>query len=366
MSQAEPEFSPAFGAAGEADRAALDALSAWSRRNRRRGLWVLALGLLSLAALTLDFFTGYASMGFQESWDALWGLGAATERQAYVMRELRPPPVLLAALVGGALALAGTEMQTLLDNPLAEPFTLGVSGAAAMGAGLAIVLGLSLPFAPREWTISANAFVMAFAALAALQILTRLKGGGPQTLILFGVGLAFAFSAMIALVQYLASPDDLQQLVFWTMGSVKNASWSEVALLALVLAVSIPFSLRAAWRLTALRLGEERARGFGVDVENLRRGVLARVSLMAAAAVSVAGIVGFVGLAAPHVARRLVGEDHRFLLPASLFCGASLMSLSSVAIKALAPGAGILPIGLMTTLVGLPVFFILILRRRTA
>ena len=343
-----------------------EALAAWSRQNRRRGWRVVLLGILALGALLLDFFTGFAAMSFWQSWDALWGISGATDRQIYIMRELRPPPALLAALVGGALALAGAEMQTLLDNPLAEPFTLGVSGAAALGAGLAIVLGLTIPFLPKSWGISANAFVMAFAALAALQALTKLRGGGPQTLILFGVGLAFAFSAMISLVQYLASPDDLHQLVFWTMGSVKNAGWPEVALVAAILAICAPFSMRAAWRLTALRLGEERAQSFGVDVARLRRGSLARVSLMAAAAVSTAGVVGFVGLAAPHVARRLVGEDHRFLLPASLFCGASLMSLASAAIKALAQGAGILPIGLMTTLVGLPVFFWLILRRRSA
>ncbi len=347
--------------------AADEALAAWSRRNRRRALWTGLLGLLALAALTLDFFLGTA-MTPGESWNALWGIGGATSRQSFIMHDLRAPPALMAGLVGAALALAGAEMQTLLDNPLAEPFTLGVSGAAALGAGLALALGLRLPFVPQEWAVSANAFVMACAALGALQALTRWRAGGPQTLILFGVGLAFAFSAMVSLTQYLASPEDLQQLVFWTLGSVQGASWAQVALMAVVLALCVPFSLRAAWRLTALRLGAERAEGFGVDVGRLRRGALARVSLLAAAAVSMAGIVGFVGLAAPHVARRIVGEDHRFLLPASLYCGAALMSFASAAIKIMASwnGVGLLPIGLMTTLIGLPVFFALILRRRAA
>jgi iron complex transport system permease protein len=181
--------------------------------------------------------------------------------------------------------------------------------------------------------------------------------------VLFGIGLAFTFNALLTLVQFVASADALQQVVFWSMGSLARANWPSVATLAAVVAAVAPFALAASWRMTALRLGEERARSYGVNVRRLRAFSLLRISLLTATAMSFVGTIGFVGLVGPHIARMLIGEDHRFFLPASALTGAAVMSLASVASKSVVPGV-LLPVGIVTSLIGLPVFFALIMRQR--
>ncbi|MEB3419768.1 FecCD family ABC transporter permease [Salipiger marinus] len=336
-------------------------LAEQGRRTRRRVALVAALGLGALASVLLDLVSGPSGLPLGQVLATL--SGAEVPRAAEVIVwQVRLPVAVMALLVGACLSLSGAEMQTVLDNPLAEPFTLGISAAAALGAGVAIVLGLALPGLPALWAVSGNAFLFALLALGLLQLASALRGGGSEVVILLGIAVNFTAAALLALVQFVASPDALQQLVFWTMGSLVNARWEGIAVLAGVLALCLPFSLAASWRLTALRLGAEQAQGFGLDVAHLRRWTLVRVSLLAAASVSMVGVVGFVGLAGPHIARMAVGEDHRFLLPASLFTGALLMSLASVASKLLVPGI-LLPVGIVTSLVGLPVFFALVLRK---
>ena len=337
-------------------------LARYHRQNRRRAGLVALLALAALAAVVVDLITGPAGLPLGETLRALAG-GEVSRATSVIVWQVRLPVALMALLVGAALALAGAEMQTVLENPLAEPFTLGVSASAALGAAAAIVLGLGLPGLPAVWAVSANAFVFALGALAILQLMAGLRGGGPEVLILFGIALNFTAGALLSLLQFVASADALQQLVFWTMGSLSAASWPGLVLVALALAGAAPFAFRAAWRLTALRLGEEQARGFGVDVAALRRWALLRVSLLAATAVSMVGVIGFVGLAGPHIARMLVGEDHRYFLPASLLTGALVMSLASTLSKMLVAGV-LLPVGLVTSLIGLPIFFALILRGR--
>ncbi len=338
------------------------ALSAYRARRKRQFAALIGLAGLALAALVLDLVTGPSGLPLGEVLAALFGPSDAAQTTRLILFEVRLPVALMALLVGAALGLAGAEMQTVLENPLAEPFTLGVSSAAALGASVAISFGLGLPFLPPDWRIPANAFLFAISALALLQLMA-VRAGGAGQMVLLGIALSFTAGAFLALVQFLSSADALQQLVFWTMGSLTGARLSGALMVALALAICLPFSLRAGWALTALRLGEEQARAYGVDVARLRRGALLRVSLLAAAAVSMVGVVGFVGLAAPHIARRLVGEDHRLLLPASLLSGAVMLSLASTLSKTLIAGV-LLPVGMMTALIGLPVFFAVILRAR--
>ncbi|PWR17871.1 iron ABC transporter permease [Zavarzinia compransoris] len=298
--------------------------------------------------------------------DLLAGIAAPdslSPRARVILFELRLPLALMAAVVGAALSLAGAEMQTILNNPLASPFTLGVSSAASLGAALALVLGISLPGIPADWIISANAFLFAFGSVLLLQGLTRIRGAGVETLVLLGIAMVFTFNALVALLQYVASQEALQQLVFWSMGSLGRADWNKLAVLSLVVAVVLPFSLRAASAMTALRLGEDRARSFGIDIGRLRFASMLRVSLLAATSVAFVGTIGFIGLVGPHVARLLIGEDHRFYLPASALAGALIMSLASVVAKILVPGT-VMPVGIITSLVGLPVFLALILAGR--
>jgi iron complex transport system permease protein len=341
----------------------LPLLDEYSRLVQRRVLIIVGLTAAMLTALLADLVTGPSSL---TALDAIRGL-LAPESLSGPMRviiwDVRLPQALLALLVGAALSLAGAEMQTILNNPLASPFTLGVSSAASLGAALAIVLGLGIPGLSISWIVSVNAFVFAFASVLLLQALSRMRGTGPETLVLIGIALVFTCNALVALIQFVASQEALQQLVFWSMGSLSRGNWEKLGVLALVLAIVVPLSLAASWKMTALRLGEDRAMSFGVNVPRLRFLSLLRVSLLAATSVAFVGTIGFIGLVGPHIARLLVGEDHRFLLPASMITGALVLSLSSIASKIIVAGA-VVPVGIVTALVGVPFFVVLIFMRR--
>jgi len=337
---------------------------AYAKILRKRLLICALLVVTLLVCLLADITLGSTSFAASDVLKAIFSPASVDPDTQVIVRELRLPFALMAVLVGAALSLAGAEMQTILNNPLASPFTLGVSSAASLGAALAIVLDLGIPGVPASWLITANAFVFAFASVLLLQAVASMTGG-VQSLVLFGIALVFSFNAMVALLQYLASADALQQLVFWSMGSLSRASWPAVQTLAIVFFVVLPFSLRAAWQMTTLRLGDERAATLGIDVARLRLGALLRISLLAATAVAFVGTIGFIGLVGPHIARMLIGEDHRFFLPVSALMGALIMSLSAIVSKQLIPGV-ILPIGIVTAVVGVPLFMSLILKRGRA
>lgn len=339
-----------------------DALLHYRATRQRRLLLILMLAALSALAFLVDLLTGPSKLGLQETIRALFGMSEVSRMAGVIVWQVRMPASVMAILVGAALALAGTEMQTILGNPLAEPFTLGVSSCSALGAAVAIVMGLSLPMVPTAWIVSANAFVFALAALGVLHALATIRGAGPRTLILFGIALGFTAGALLSLLQFVASADALQELVFWSMGSLARADRQNVLILLGVMILCVPFSLSACWRFTVLRFGDERARSLGVDVDRLRLASLVRISLLSATAVAFVGIIGFVGLVGPHIARMLVGEEHRFLLPASMTVGALVMLVASVVSKTIVTGL-LIPIGIVTALVGLPVFFALVLRR---
>lgn len=341
-----------------------DVLDAYRRTRARRRLTIVALAAIALLALIIDMTTGPSGLRFGDVMSGLFDPDSLTPSQRAIIWQVRLPYALMALLVGAALSLAGAEMQTILDNPMASPFTLGVSSAASFGASLAIVLGLGIPFAgwASDWMVSLNAFLFAFAAMLLLQAVSRLRGAGAQTLVLFGIALVFAFNALTSLVQFLSSQEALQQLVFWTMGSLSRATWSNVAVLAAVLLLVVPFSLRTARALTALRLGEDRAGSFGIDVARLRFVSLLRISLLAGTAVAFVGAIGFIGLVGPHIARMMLGEDHRYLLPGSILTGGVIMSLASALSKSLVPGT-LMPVGIVTAMIGVPIFLFLIFRQ---
>lgn len=336
------------------------------RRYRHlQGRRVSMLVLLAAGAMTafcIDLAVGPSDLSVAELIRSLLGGATAGHSDAFIVWQLRLPQAVLAALIGCSLGVAGLEMQTVLDNALADPFTLGVSSAAAFGAALAIVLGVGLPGIPEAWFVSGNAFVFAFGSLLVLLLFVRSRVAGAERLVLFGIATSFAFGALLALLQFVASPDVLQQLTFWTMGSLVRARWEGIAIVAGANLLVLPFSFRTARRMNALRLGEDRAASLGVDVGLLRLGALLRISLLAATAVAAAGIIGFIGLIGPHIARLLIGADHRFLLPASALVAMIVMSVAAAACKAAIPGV-VVPIGILTALVGLPVFFLLILTR---
>ncbi|WP_338881007.1 iron ABC transporter permease [Achromobacter veterisilvae] len=329
---------------------------------RRAGLIALLLAAIFLALL-VDFTVGPSGLPWRDLWRTLTSPASADPTYRVIVWEIRLPSALMAALVGMALGLAGAEMQTILNNPLASPFTLGVSSAAAFGASLAIVLQLGVPGLPAGWLIAGNAFLFAMLAALLLDAVTRWGGMNTSAVVLFGIAMLFTFNALVSLVQFMASAEALQNLVFWTMGSLSRSGWASVGVLAAAFGLALPLAMRQSWKLTALRLGEDRAASFGVDVRRVRVAALARVSLLSSLAVAFVGTIGFIGLVAPHIARRLFGEDHRYYLPGSALVGAVILSLASIVSKNLVPGV-VVPVGIVTALVGIPFFVSVVLRRQ--
>ncbi len=353
----------AHDAAQQADPGA--ARRAYARLTRRRVLLLVAIALLICGSLLFDLSSGPSGLPLATLLHTLFSRAEADPANVVIVWQIRLPYAVMALLVGASLGLSGAEMQTILNNPLASPYTLGVSAAAAFGASLAIVLDVTIPHVPQTWLISANAFVFAFGSAMLLDLVARWRGMSTAGVVLMGIALVFSFHALVELMQFIASADALQGLVFWTLGSLARADWTKIAVLGVALAAALPFAMRNAWALTALRLGEERAASFGIDVRRLRLGTLLRVSVLSALAVSFVGTIGFVGLIAPHIARTLLGEDHRFYLPGSLLCGALMLSLASIASKLIVPGV-LIPVGIVTALVGIPLFLTIVVRSQGA
>ena len=331
-------------------------------RQKRKVLLLIVLAGIAVTCLFANVLAGPSSISASRLVGGLWEPGSLSAVEQVILFELRLPSACLAFLVGAALAVSGVEIQTVLDNPLASPFTLGISSAAAFGASIAIVAGMGFPFIPVQWLVPGNAFAFAMLAIVLLQVLNKLKGGGPQTLVLFGIAMVFAFSALLSLMQLFASAQAAQMIVFWTMGNVDQAEWVEVLVLALLIVLIFPWSFLSANRLTALRFGADRATSLGVDVDRLRLLAQVRISLLTGMAVALTGTIAFVGLVGPHIARMLLGENHRLLLPASAITGAALLSAAAVVSKVLIPGVSI-PVGIVTAIVGVPVFVMVILTR---
>ncbi|KJX86854.1 Vitamin B12 import system permease protein btuC [Agrobacterium tumefaciens] len=214
-----------------------------------------------------------------------------------------------------------------------------------------------------HYMVPINAFIMAMIAALFIHFASTMRGVTVETIVLLGIALVFTFNAALSLLEYLASEQALAAVVFWTMGSLTKATWDKVYITAAILVVTVPLFMRQAWALTALRLGDDKAASMGINVRRLRLTTMLTVSLLAAIPVSFVGTIGFVGLVGPHIARMVVGEDQRFFLPGSIICGALLLSATSVISKILIPGA-ILPIGVITALVGVPFFFALIFGNR--
>src|SRR5690606_22590778 len=280
-----------------------------SRRQKSRAWWLLAAAATILILFAVDVSTGAASLGWQRVFHILGNPHAAEAAEAFIVWELRIPQAIMAIFAGAALGLAGAEMQTVLDNPLASPFTLGVSSAAALGAALALVLGIPLPSLSAQYAVSINAFIMALLCCLMLDLAARRLHMAQHGIVLLGIALVFGFNAIVAMIQLLSDAAALQDLLYWLMGSLRSSGWPEVMLLGVIFAVTIAMSMRQSWKLTALRFGDERAGSFGIDTKRVRRLALLRISILAGTVVALIGVIGFVGLVAPHIARRLWGED---------------------------------------------------------
>ena len=307
--------------------------------------WVV-LGLVAIVALVASVVLGPAAVPFSElaRSDIVW--------------NLRAPRAVLAFLVGGSLGVAGAGLQALVRNPLADPFLLGLSGGAGLGAVIALALHLSGP-----WVLPLAAFAGALAALGLVYRMGLVGGAAldPRILLLGGVAVGAFAAAITTAIVSLADAAELRNAFLWLWGGLSAASWDSVLLLAVYAPIPLAVMLAAARPLDLLALGEEPARYLGADVEAVKRRVYLAASLLTAAAVAVSGVIGFVGLVVPHITRLVWGHRHRSLLPAAFIGGGALLAFAdTLARTVVAPRE--LPVGVVTALIGVPVF-VLLLRR---
>jgi iron complex transport system permease protein len=274
-----------------------------------------------------------------------------------IVMQVRLPRIVLGAVVGFALAAAGTVMQGFFRNPMADPSIIGVSSGAAVGAVLAIVAPLAVPFGLG---LQGAAFVGALVAAFTVYLVATEGGRTPvATLLLAGVAIQTFLGAVVSFL-VLRSGESMRTVVYWLMGHLDNATWGEVAVTALLVPLLVGVLYVYAEDLNVLLVGEEDARSLGIEVEHTKRVLLAVSSVVTAAAVAVSGVIGFVGLIVPHTLRLVVGPDHRVLLPASAFAGASFLVLADTIARS---GVAELPVGIVTAAVGAP-FFLYLLRKR--
>ncbi|ODA43121.1 iron ABC transporter permease [Desulfosporosinus sp. BG] len=329
----------------------------------RKYSFLLMFAALGLVSLLVDVLVGPAWLSVPDIIKTIFGVATVEPTTEVIVWTLRLPTGLMAIVVGATLGIAGAEMQTILDNPLASPYTLGISSGAGFGAALAMVVGGGKLPIPEAYLVPSSAFIFALLTCLLIYFIGRARAMTAETMVLAGIGLMFLFHALLALLQYMASAEALQAIVFWLFGSLMKATWPKVGLVSAVLLLAIPMIVKDAWKLTALKLGDEKAKSLGINVERLRLKTFVLISLLTASAVCFVGTIGFIGLVGPHIARMLVGEDQRFFLPLSALGGALLLSVASIGSKLIIPGA-IFPIGIVTSLIGVPFFFSLILTQK--
>ena len=320
--------------------------------------------LVVLLALTIGLAIGVGAVHVPILATLFGGSGGGPDevaRAREILLGLRLPRVLLAALVGAALASAGTTFQAVLGNPLADPYVLGVSGGAALGAIAAAAAGVDS--APGGWALRPlAAFAGAAITIGMIFFLARLRGRvSNYPLLLTGVVVNAMFSALILFIITVADYTRFQQVFFWLVGNLESPAWPTLGPLAVALGAGFAYLFTLAHKLNILALGEQEARALGVDVDRVKLGAILAASFITAAAVSWSGLIGFVGLMVPHAARRLWGPDHRLLLPASALGGAIFLVAADTGARTLmAPTE--MPVGILTAAIGAP-FFLYIFHR---
>ncbi len=327
---------------------------------------ILSLGVLFFLVL-VSASIGGTTRSPLEVFNAIAARFVPVERNPFVegvVWHLRLPRVLMGIAAGAGLAVSGAVIQGVTRNPLVSPFTVGISSAAAFGASMAIMFGVGYRGA-GTYIIILSAFAAALGCALLVFGLTRLKRTSPETLVLAGIALTYFFGSLTAILQFFANEQQLNAMVNWTFGTLSGADWGKIGVATVVLALTLPVLMRLAWDLNAIFSGgDETARSLGIDTSRVRTVSLLLTSFITASIICFTGIIGFVGLVAPHVARMAVGEDHRFLLPASCIVGAILVVGADIVGRTIVDPI-ILPIGIVISFVGVPMFLYLMMTRDT-
>ena len=341
---------------------------AYLRYVQQKRFYLVSLVGLLICAFYCSLSLGVVAVKPAQLLATLLGHGADLRTQL-VITKIRLPQALSALVAGGGLAVAGAVMQAILRNPLASPFTLGISHAAAFGAALAVMITGHGSLSPGEGTamsspllITTLAFVCAVLTALLISALAKRHGSSPEVMVLCGVALAALFSAATMLLQFFADDVQLAAMVFWTFGDAARGSWPEIKAMAVVVALALVFFQLNSWRYNGMEAGEETARSLGINSGRLRLISMLLASLLTATIISCLGIIGFVGLVVPHLLRRLIGSDHRFLLPAVWLAG-SLLLLAADTVARLILAPQVLPVSVLTAFLGAPIFLYFVISR---
>ncbi|MCL2205741.1 MAG: iron ABC transporter permease [Treponema sp.] len=337
---------------------------------RKKWLTLFALAAVLFLMIVLSVSAGSVRISFVEIISALFGGGEAANR--VIVWNVRMPRIAAGIAVGTALAMAGCIMQNVLRNPLAAPATLGVAQGASFGAALAIVYfgaGIQINAGTaaaititNPYMVTIFAFLGGIATTAVILGLSRIAKVTPTVMILAGVALSALFSGATTLVQYFADDVMLASIVFWTFGSLGRAGWNEITFIFILGIAAFIYFFFNRWNYNAMESGTHTAKSLGVNVDVLILASMTIAALISAVAVAFVGIINFIGLIAPHMARKFVGNDHRFLIPCSALTGAALMLAADLASRMIRAPA-ILPIGALTSFLGAPLFLYMIVKK---
>ena len=350
---------------------ALELKRQYEKGKKRKSLLLISLILALIVSIVVSISLGAASPGFIEAAQVLFykifpffAHSPIPHTTDVIVFDLRLPRIIMAILAGAGLAAAGATMQGTLRNPLVSSYILGISSAAGFGAALAIVFGVGVLTFIGGYLVIANAFFFSLIAMTIVYVIARIRGMSTETVILVGVAVGLLFSALLSLIQYLAPEHEaISSVVFWLMGSLSGASWEHIILILPIVAVTVVLMTQQSWNINVMSMGEDVATSLGVNSKRVLAISMVLETLATAAIIAFVGIIGFVDLVAPHIARMIIGNDHRFLIPCSALVGGFLLLCSdTVARLILAPTE--LPVGIVTSLLGVPFFLYIMLSRR--
>ncbi len=345
-------------------------LSEYKRHGKKRVLFILVSIALLFITIIISISIGSSQIEFSRVIAALIGQG--DDIASRIIWYNRMPRVLTAIVAGVGLAISGAVMQSILRNPLGSPFTLGISHSAAFGAAFAIVIlgvgsihssSADAVILNNPYIITTCAFGFSLVATFIIILLAKYKGASPETMILTGVALGSLFIAGTTALEYFAEDIQLSSIIFWTFGDIGRTSWNDLLIISAVVIPSVMYFLYNMWNYNSLNSGDETAKSLGVNVERVRIGGLVVASLVTALIVSFVGIIGFIGLVVPHIVRKIIGGDERYLIPSSCIVGAILLMASDTVARTIISPI-VLPVGILTSFLGAPLFIYLVINGR--
>ena len=350
----------------------MDRINELKCRRRKHALIIVAMLAALVAVSVACLFVGSSRMSFSDALDAL--LGGGTNAQSRIIWRIRVPRVLAAIIAGAGLSVAGLVMQTTLGNSMAAPSTLGVSNAAVFGANLSIIVFAggflttgnnlqSFDVGANPYATSLMAFAFSAASILLILGLCTIRAFSPNVVVLAGMAIGSVWTAATTILQFYATDVGLSAAVVWSFGDLGRATYRTDAIMALVVLAGLVYFALMSWKYNALLSGEATAKTMGIHVEGLRFVSLLLASLITAACVSFLGVIGFVGIICPHVAKKLLGQDHRVTVPVSCLMGSLLLVLADTLSRSLGGGSA-LPVGAITSLLGAPFFLCIIFGKK--